>query len=220
MVARRALGWVLAGLLTPMVAVAEPTGAEPPVTPEAAETPPEVAEPAPAEPTEPTEPEGAAPAEPTAPAAAAAAAESPSEEDGWGDGDDEAGWGDEGDDAGFGALPPVPDAAPPPPPRSWSLGGFVRYDLGLWARGLIPDLALAPDHPGQRSAFAKQRASLDLAFRWSDGPWRARAEVHGEYDLAYLSGRDRFDEPTLVTDADGQLAGALNVHDLFRAGVV
>lgn len=223
MAARRALGSSSAGLLLvwlllpgqlfaqpaegdlPAASAGAEAPAEPPAEPETGPADPEPApaeppaEPAPAEPA-PAEPEPAepSPAEPEAAEPEAAAAETTDEEDGWGEGDD-AGWGDEGDDAGFGALPPVPDAAPPPPPRSWSLGGFARYDLGLWSRGGLPDLALAPDHPARRSAFAKQRASLDLAFRWSDGPWRARAEVHGEYDLAYLSDRERFDEPTLET---------------------
>lgn len=106
------------------------------------------------------------------------------ESDGWGD--DDAGWG-EGDDGGFGAAPTV-EIAPPPPPRNASLTGFVRYDIGLWAQRIDDD-----------QAFAKDRVSLDLAFRWRSDPWRVVAEIHGEYDAAYLADRDRFDEPTLDT---------------------
>lgn len=129
-------------------------------------------------------PAAAQPAEPPAESPAEPSAE-PSADD-WGEpAADDAGWGE--DDPGFGGLgdlPPVP-VAPPPPPRNASLTGFVRYDLGLWAER------------NDRRPFAKDRISLDLAFRYRSDAWRVVAEIHGEYDAAYLAERDRFDEPTL-----------------------
>lgn len=99
------------------------------------------------------------------------------EADGWGATDD--GWGDAGFD-GMGEI----ETAPPPPPRNASLSGFLRYDLGVWATRTD-------------RAFAKNRLNLDLAFRYKTERWRVVAELHGEYDAAYLANRDDFDQPTL-----------------------
>lgn len=117
-------------------------------------------------------------------AAGGAWAQPEAEEEGWGEESAEAGWGEDGGFDDLGALPEI-EVEPPPPPRNASLTGFIRYDVGVWA---------------QRTAsrpFAKDRVSLDLAYRYRDDRWRVVAEIHGEYDAAYLAERERFDEPTL-----------------------
>ncbi|MCB9529206.1 MAG: hypothetical protein H6703_02105 [Myxococcales bacterium] len=127
--------------------------------------------------------------------AAAGADEAPAaEDDGWGAADD--GWGDGADAVGFGDVP-VTAIEPPPPPRAASFTGFVRHDLGLWVERL----------DGADQPFAKNRLSLDLALRWRHEAWRIVAELHGEYDAAYLADRDRFDAPTLDTYEARVLSG-------------
>lgn len=122
-----------------------------------------------------------------APVDEAPAADAPAAaDDGGGAADD--GWGDDADAVGFGDVPATA-IEPPPPPRAASFSGFVRHDLGLWVERL----------DGADQPFAKNRLSLDLAFRWRHDVWRIVAELHGEYDAAYLADRERFDDPTLDT---------------------
>ncbi len=140
----------------------------------------------------------------------AAAETPPAADDDWGETDDapaddgwgaEPGWGD----AGFEGMDDI-ETAPPPPPRDASLTGFVRYDLGLWATRT------------DSRAFAKDRLNLDLAFRYRSDRWRIVAELHGEYDAAYLADRDRFDQPTLDVYEARVLSGeqyiALSLDDV------
>lgn len=105
-------------------------------------------------------------------------------------------WGDDTDAVGFGEVPAAAIEVPPPA-RDASLTGFIRHDLGLWVERL----------GGADQPFAKNRLSLDLAFRWRHEAWRVVAELHGEYDAAYLAGRDGFDEPTLETYEARVLSG-------------
>lgn len=117
-------------------------------------------------------------------AAAQDAAPDAADEAGWGEEGGDDGWGDGGGFDDLGALPEI-EIDPPPPPRNASLTGFLRYDLGIWA-------TRTASRP-----FAKDRVSLDLNFRYRDDRWRIVAEIHGEYDAAYLADRERFDQPTL-----------------------
>lgn len=111
--------------------------------------------------------------------------------------------------AGDGAFDfDVPAAAleAPPPPRDWSLTGFLRSDWGLWAERL-------DDQP-----FAKGRQSLDVDLGYVHGPWRVKVAEHVEYDLAYTVDADAYDDPTIDAYRFRALSGEQLVG--FAAGPV
>jgi hypothetical protein len=112
-------------------------------------------------------------------------------------------WGNEGDDDfSFGEDTKIPTE---PPPSNWSLGGFVRSDLALWAERL-------DDKP-----LAKARQSLDLKLSYRTGIFRMLLAGHAEYDAAYLIDRDDYDSATIETyEWDGEsreLIAALSPGD-------
>jgi hypothetical protein len=111
---------------------------------------------------------------------------------GWGapersaDPDDAAGWPSDGqsgdseapedDAAGWGEAPPEGATAEPPADeaRPYALVGFARWDGALAIERLRQD------------PFAKARFALDVDFRWSRGPVRVVAGIHGEVDLVHV----------------------------------
>ncbi len=94
-------------------------------------------------------------------------------------------WGEEGDDFDFGETTPAVAASPEVSP--WSIDGFVRSDTHFWAERF--------DDGGD--PWAKDRRSLDLAWRYNGGDWRAVLAGHIEHDLVYRRGG--FDAATVET---------------------
>ena len=128
--------------------------------------------------------------------------------------DDEIGWDDESDDVGFAEIEKgaeeddsvsskketlEEESASSP----WSVGGFLRSDLGLWVERF------------ETNGFAKARQSLDLSARYKIKNFRAIASVHGEYDFAYLYKRDTYDAATL--DVYEYL---IDVRDTYLVGTI
>ncbi len=85
---------------------------------------------------------------------------------------EEEGWGDSADDFDFGETP-EPQATTS---SAWSLDGFVRSDTHFWAERTDAD------------PWAKDRRSLDLAWRFNAHGWRAVLAGHVEHDLVYRGG--------------------------------
>jgi hypothetical protein len=66
-----------------------------------------------------------------------------------------------------------------------SITGFTRSDVALWAERF------------DAQPVAKLRQNLDLDFRLKVDVFRMVVQLHGEYDVATLVERERFDAPTL-----------------------
>lgn len=98
---------------------------------------------------------------------------------------DEDEWLEDGgfDDAGFADITTTATLAPEEP-RYWSISGVLRTDNALWVERF-------DDNP-----FAKARQNLDLRAEFKRRAVRAVAEVHLEYDLAYLYERDSYGAAT------------------------
>jgi len=103
--------------------------------------------------------------------------------------EDEAGWGDDDDDDDAFDESSLPDLKPDTTVHNspWSMTGTLRSRWGMWLERLDED------------PFAKGRQSLDLRLEMARDMWLFRAEVHGEYDLAYLVNRSDYDPATLET---------------------
>jgi len=134
--------------------------------------------------------------DPFAASQAASTEDAAAEEAGWGE--EEEGWGGEGDGAGFGeagAADPAVTAEPESIPGELSVGGFLRHMVALWTERM------------EEQPLSRVRQSADFSMRYkkpfptSDGriTLRAVADVHFEYDFAYLADRDLYDEATLDT---------------------
>ena len=95
-------------------------------------------------------------------------------------------WGEGGDDFDFGETP-APAAVQATEEKPWSLDGFVRSDTHFWAERF--------DDGGD--PWAKDRRSLDLAWRYKGQDWRAVLAGHVEHDLVYRRGG--FDDATVET---------------------
>ena len=93
-------------------------------------------------------------------------------------------WGDAGDDVGFADTVDLKAKAPAKP---YSLTGFLRTRQGVWVERLGED------------ALSTARQSLDLNFKYKAEGWRAVAELHGAYDLAYTLDESEYDSETLDT---------------------
>ena len=108
------------------------------------------------------------------------------ESDGDGFGDDESEDGDdesEDGDESFDIDADVDDEVEGPSPLS--LRGFLRSDWHLWTERF------------DGNPWAKGRQNLDLIFTAKYKFLQFKAEVHGEYDFAYLHERSSYDNPTL-----------------------
>ena len=66
-----------------------------------------------------------------------------------------------------------------------SLRGFVRSEWHLWSERF------------DSNPWAKGRQNLDLVLTAQRSVFQFKAELHGEYDLAYLHQRDDYDQATL-----------------------
>ena len=110
----------------------------------------------------------------------------PADDDGWSDDSDDDGFGDdasEDEDESFDIDADIDDEVEGPSPLS--LRGFLRSDWHLWTERF------------DGNPWAKGRQNLDLIFTAKYKFLQFKAELHGEYDFAYLHERGSYDSPTL-----------------------